>query len=132
MHIFSVVAADYFSAKHLKMINESKILELINRQKNTGLTIKAFCTNEGIPKSSYYYWRKKLSKAPGKRFIPLLVNSTTATLSGTSKNYIREQHEHHFTGADFPIEISYPNGTTLRIKHAPDLEGLRSLVLLAD
>jgi transposase-like protein len=71
---------DYFSVKHLMMINESKILELINRHKDTGLTIKAFCANEGIPKSSYYYWRRKLRKEPGKRFIPLLVNNTTAKL----------------------------------------------------
>ena len=69
------------------MINESKILELIKRQKETGLTITAFCANEGIPKSSYYYWRKKLNKEPGKRFIPLLVNSTPATMSGSSKDY---------------------------------------------
>ena len=114
------------------MINESKILELINRQKDTGLSIKAFCNNEGIPKSSYYYWRKKLSKAPGKRFIPLLVNSTTATLSGTSKNYIREQHEHNTSGDDFLLELHYPNGTRLRIKSDPDFNHLRSLVCLLD
>jgi hypothetical protein len=123
--------ADYFSAKYIKMINESKILELINRQKTTGLNITAFCTNEGIPKSSYYYWRKKLTRGPVNRFIPLLVNSTAATLSGPSKN-IREQHEHLTLGDDFPMEIRYPNGTTLRIKHTLDLAGLRSLVLLVD
>jgi hypothetical protein len=132
VHLFSVVAADYFSAKHLKMINESKILELINRQKSTGLNITAFCANEGIPKSSYYYWRKKLNRGPVNRFIPLLVNSTAATMSGPSKDYIREQHEHLTLGDDFPMEINYPNGTTLRIKHALDLAGLRSLVLLVD
>jgi hypothetical protein len=38
---------DRFSAKHLKMINETKILELIKRQKETGLTITAFCVNAG-------------------------------------------------------------------------------------
>ena len=69
------------------MINESKILELIKRQKDTGLNITAFCANEGIPKSSYYYWRKRLRKEPGKGFIPLLVNNTPATMSGHSKNY---------------------------------------------
>ncbi len=114
------------------MINESKILELIKRQKETGLTITAFCANEGIPKSSYYYWRKKLSKEPGKRFIPLLVNTTAANLSGPSKNFTLEQHEHHTSNDAFPMEISYPNGTTLRIKHPLDLAGLRSLVLLVD
>ena len=114
------------------MINESKILELIKRQKETGLNITAFCANEGIPKSSYYYWLKKLSREPGKRFIPLLVNTIPATLSGPSKNFTPEQHEHHTSGDAFPMEISYPNGTTLRIKHALDLSGLRSLVLQVD
>ena len=123
--------ADYFSAKHLKMINESKILELIKRQKETGLTITAFCVNEGIPKSSYYYWRKRLNREPATRFIQLRVNSTQAPIKGPSK-CDQEQHENHTSGDDFPVEISYPNGTTLRIKHALDLAGLRSLVLLVD
>jgi hypothetical protein len=72
--------ADYFSAKFLKMINESRILELIDSQKATGLNITAFCANEGIPKSSYYYWRKKLNRGPANRFIPLLINSTAAII----------------------------------------------------
>jgi len=113
------------------MINESKILELIKRQKETGLNITAFCANEGIPKSSYYYWRKKLSKEPGKHFIPLLVNTIPVTMNGPSK-YNREQHDHQTSVDDFPMEISYPNGATLRIKHSMDLAGLRSLVLLVD
>lgn len=114
------------------MINESKVLELIKRQKETGLTISAFCINEGIPKSSYYYWRKKLSKDPGKRFIPLLVNAIPSTLSGPSKNFTPEHYEQHASVDAFPMEISYPNGTTLKLKHPLDLAGLRSLILLVD
>ena len=114
------------------MINESKILELIKRQKETGLTISAFCNNEGIPKSSYYYWRKKLNKEPGKRFIPLLVNALPSTLSGPTKNFTPEQLEHRTSRDTFPMEIIYPNGTTLRLKHPLDLDSLRSLVLLVD
>lgn len=114
------------------MINESKILELVKRQKETGLTIGAFCINEGIPKSTYYYWRKKLSKEPGKRFIPLLVKTVPATLSGSSNNFAPEQNAHDTKGDAFPVEITYRNGATLRIKHPLDLSGLRSLVLLLD
>jgi hypothetical protein len=114
------------------MINESKILELIKRQKETGLNITAFCANEGIPKSSFYYWRKVLSKKPGKHFIPLLVNSTPAPMGGYSKNFIREQHDHHTSGDDFLLELHYPNGTRLRIKSDPDFTHLRSLVCLLD
>jgi hypothetical protein len=107
------------------MINESKILELIKRQKETGLTIKAFCANEGIPKSSYYYWRKSLNKVPGKGFIPVLVNTTPAKMNGS-----RELDELPKSGDEFLLELLYPNGTRLRIKGDPDLDHLRSLVCL--
>jgi len=114
------------------MLNESKILELIKRQKETGLNITAFCANEGIAKSTFFYWRKKLNKAPVKGFIPLLVNATPATRSGPSKNYIQEQHELNKSDYDFLLELHYPNGTRLRIKSDPDLDHLRTLVCLLD
>ena len=126
------VGSDYFSGKQIKMINESKILELVKRQKETGLTIGAFCINEGIPKSTYYYWRKKLSKEPGKRFIPIVVNTVPSSQRGPTKRFIQESNAYHLSGDAFPVEITYPNGTTLRLKHSLDLAGLRSLVLLVD
>jgi hypothetical protein len=112
------------------MINESKILDLINRQKETGLSITAFCANEGIPKSSYFYWRKKLSKEPGKRFIPILVNPTAVPITGPAKSCLGGKNEHHTSGDDFLLELVYPNGARLRVKGDPDLDYLRSLVCL--
>jgi hypothetical protein len=112
------------------MVNKSKILELVKRQKDTGLTITAFCSNEGIPKSSFYYWRKKLNKEQGKRFIPLLVNSRSAAMNVPSKDYTQGQIEPPHSGDDFLFELIYPNGTRLRIKRDPDLEHIRSLVCL--
>jgi hypothetical protein len=115
------------------MLNESKLLELIKRQKETGLTITSFCYNEGIPKSSFYYWRKKLSREPGKRFIPLLVNSSRASMAGQSKIPLREQNEQQQrSGEDYILELIYPNGTSLRIKNDLDLSHLRALVNLLD
>jgi len=111
------------------MLNESKCLELIQRQKETGLNITDFCSNEGIPKSTFYYWRKKLSE-PGKRFIPLLVNSTPVQITGPAKSGIREQNENHTSGDDFLLELVYPNGARLRVKGDTDLDHLRSLVCL--
>ena len=112
------------------MINESKILELVKRQKDTGLTITAFCSNEGIPKSSFYYWRKKLNIEPGKGFIPLLVKSTPSSMTVAAKDYTRGEIKHQNSCDDFLLELIYPNGTRLRIKSDPDLNHLRSLVCL--
>jgi hypothetical protein len=130
VHLLSVVAADYFSAKLLKMLNESKMMELIGRQKETGLTITAFCVSKGIARSTFFYWRKKLNKAPVKGFIPLLVNSTPGNRIGASKNYIQEQRELHKSGDDFLLELIYLNGTRFRIKRDPDLDHIRSFVCL--
>ncbi|MZP56804.1 MAG: hypothetical protein GT600_15280 [Bacteroidales bacterium] len=113
------------------MINETKALDLIKRQKATGLTITAFCANEGIPKSSFYYWRKKLSDNQCRKFIPLLVNTTPATMMDTTKNYIGSRNEPH-TSDDFLFELSYPNGTRLRVKSGFELDNLRLLVSLLD
>jgi hypothetical protein len=114
------------------MLNRSKILELIKRQKDTGLTITTFCINEGIPKSSFYYWRRKLSKDPGKGFIPLLVNTIPATMSGSSKSYTRGLDELSKPGDEYLLELLYPNGTRLRIKSDPAFEHLRTLICLLD
>ena len=112
------------------MITESKILELLKRQEESGLTVTAFCTNEGIHKSTFYYWRKKLNKEPENRFISLLVNSRQAAMTVPAKDYTRGQIEPHNSGDDFLLELIYPNGTRLRIKRDPDLDHIRSLVCL--
>lgn len=114
------------------MISEPKFNELIKRQKETGLTITAFCSNEGIPKSTFYYWRKKLGKAQLNRFIPLIVNSSAAPMGARRNNFIQGPAEKSVAGDDYLLELVYPNGTRLRIKNEPDLEHIRSLVCLLE
>ena len=57
------------------MINETFFQELLIRQKESGLSVRDFCSNEGIAPSTYYYWLKKHNKnlARPKEFIPLVV-----------------------------------------------------------
>lgn len=109
------------------MLNSSKINGLLERQKESELSIKSFCSNEGIAPSTFYYWRKKIRKeAAGGRFIPLLVRAPGSTAYPTSR-------QQPAPGMDnTPMEITYPNGTTLRIRQTLDLAGLRSLVSLLD
>ena len=112
------------------MINEAKILELIRRQKETGLNIASFCANEGIPKSSFYYWRKKLKKTKTADFIPLLVKSREHHQNRPAKALVEDPSNDSCHGDDFLLELIYPNGTRLRIKNIPDLDHIRSLVTL--
>src|SRR4030042_6762319 len=109
------------------MLNSSKFLKLQERQKESGLTVRGFCANEGIAPSSFYYWMKKIkNEANGKRFIPLVIKS-----AGENVNPFLQSELSQGQRIDDPLlEITYPNGITLRVKNDMDLAHLRALVLL--
>ena len=111
------------------MLNSSKFIKLQERQKESGLTVRGFCSNEGIAPSSFYYWLKKIkNESNGKRFIPLVVKS-----AGTSVHQVIQSELSQGQRTDDPLlEITYPNGITLRVKNDLDLVYLRALVLLLD
>lgn len=110
------------------MTNRSKFTRLIERQKESGLSIKSFCSSEGIAPSTFYYWQKKIRNESGeKRFIPLVVKSPVVAFNPvTQTEAVQEQK------GDILFEITYPNGITLRIKNDLDLAGLRALISLLD
>jgi len=112
------------------MLSESKIQELIKKHKESGLSLVGFCSNEGIPKSTFYYWQKKLRKEPSKRFIPLIVNSTPVPDAGFSQSGPCQQKDRHMPAEDFFFELVYTNGTRLRVRGDLDIDNLRSLVSL--
>jgi hypothetical protein len=119
------------------MLSEAKFRELMGRHQESGLDVKAFCSNEGIKESTFYYWKKKLQwKDRAKGFIPLVV-------APAGKN-LKRQHRYKsitepFAGNpqqsdndDYLLEVVYPNGTRLRIRNDLDFARLRALVYLFD
>lgn len=60
------------------------ILELLQQQQQSGLSIQTFCTQHSIPSGSFHNWKKKygtgdiLSTAPS--FSPLQIKATTQQL----------------------------------------------------
>ncbi len=115
------------------MLTKSKFLDLYNRQQESGLCVRDFCINEGISKSSFYYWRRKLQKPRDKNsFIPLSVKSFPSEpanryVQGSGRDKTIGQ-----TGDDILLELVYQNGTKLRIKNDIDLCRLRTLIHLCD
>jgi hypothetical protein len=100
---------------------------MLERQKMSGLSVRGFCNNEGIASSTFYYWQKKVRKEEaGGRFIPLHVRAPGSSAHPASCQPL-------VTGIEnTPLEITYANGTTLRIQQTIDIAGLRSLVSLLD
>lgn len=48
---------------------EAEMFVLIEEQRQSGLTIKAFCERKGIALHSFYYWNKKYQNKRKKRAI---------------------------------------------------------------
>lgn len=113
-------------------MDEKKFIGLYERQKESGLTVKEFCSNEIIAPATFYYWQKKLKdqkRLPG--FIPVVVKPDNAVL--------REG----FPGNSFAstmqpinnspcIEIEFSNKTVLRISSGIDMATLKALIHLND
>ena len=115
-------------------MNDASFRELLNRRKESGLTIRDFCSNEGIAESIYYYWlRKHKNEADQpKEFIPLLVG-----------NHMSAQREHRLLRSnttpreislqdDNQLEFVFPNGTRLVIRNQVDPAILQTIVHLYD
>jgi hypothetical protein len=112
-----------------------KYRELIRLQEDSGLTVREFCSNEGISYSTFYYWRKKLRNQKNNGdFIPLVVKSNESALSnGYHQNHNTQRiQSRQVTDDPVWLELVYPNGTTLRVKNDLDLAHLRALIHLGD
>ena len=111
------------------MAVNSNFTRLIGRQKESGLTVKMFCSNEGITPSTFYYWQRKIRKEEGvNRFIPLVVKSQPpqGITNRSEESFPGQQGEETF------FEIIYRNGNKLCIKHDLDIDRLRALLSLLD
>ena len=114
------------------MLSETKFLELYQQHQESGLTVRDFCSNEGIAPSTFYYWHKKIKKNNTIRdFIPLLVDPPQPV---TPQSYVKSHAPVHDNKniEDALLELVYPNGTKLRIRQDLDLGHLRTLVCLID
>lgn len=50
--------------KHPESGRWEKWLELVERQRSSGLSVAAFCARNGVAVSSLYAWRRRVSVAP--------------------------------------------------------------------
>jgi len=107
---------------------------LIRLQQDSGLTVREFCSNEGIAPSTFYYWKKKLKDSTGKNdFIPLVVKSPDSSHAPEHRRTNqRDYPASKMSGEHAILELVYPNGTLLRIKDDLDLVHLRTLIHLYD
>lgn len=110
------------------MRNESKILAILERHNESGLTVSDFCSNEGIAPATFYNWKKKLRDNKEKRFIPIEIKNPSSLAARPKINQCG--HEDRQATNEYLLEISYPNGVGLRVKNDLDLLHLKALINL--
>lgn len=116
------------------MDKEARYYELIDLQQASGLSVKDFCSNEGIAVSTFYYWNKKRQAQTSKNdFIPLIISNGHKSLTSQSDRKLKHQS---FVSSplthDVILEVVYPNGTIIRARKDIALAELRALVQLFD
>ena len=94
--------------------------EIYSRFLDSGLTVKDFCSNEGLAPSKFYYWQKRVrpSNHPLVRngFLPLsIAPSAVGTPSG-------------IPGIESQLEVTYPGGITLRFRGCISVKEILTLL----
>lgn len=110
------------------MMTLQKFQELYHHYQESGLTVRAFCSNEGLGESGFYYWQQKLRRLPAGSgsFMPVVLQpSGCAPVSGNKTFNLYSQ-------GGSPVlpscEISYPNGIQVKLHGSIDPQFIRSLI----
>ena len=115
-------------------MNVESFKEILRRQKASGLTVRDFCFNEGLTKSTFYYWLRKIVnfEEQPQEFIPLLVTDTfpATRKEPVTKKMIQPVQEPLQNGAS--LEFVFPNGTRLLIGNRIDADLLQTIAHLYD
>jgi hypothetical protein len=114
------------------MINEVFFEELLSRQKESGLSVRDFCSNEGIHPSTFYYWLKKhRGENSPKEFIPLAIQNAFA-MQRPGKICAMASPGTSPADQGTLLEFIFPNGTRVLLKQQPDVAFLKVMAHLYD
>lgn len=114
------------------MLNEKKFKEIYDQYRESGLTVRDFCLNQGIAEAKFYYWQHKLRNnlTTSGEFVPLVLEQR---YQGVDFSVAKKENSAVLTescNTDIACEIAYPNGTILKLKGQLNPDLLRSLINL--
>lgn len=113
------------------MITEQAFMTIYDDFLESGLSVRSYCTNQGMNEAKFYYWQRKLkNQLPGQQgFVPLIFEKDRFDPRPTKAVSRRALPETGTLKETF-YEITYPNGTQLKLGGNADLELIRSLLML--
>jgi hypothetical protein len=118
------------------MLNSKKFHKIYRDYLESGLTVKDFCSNQGLLPGKFFYWQNKLKDElpPKKGFVPIILRKEKAhnNFPLLNQNQFHRSSDTTFRPANESqiCEISYPNGVSIKLGGCADLELIRSLISL--
>jgi hypothetical protein len=116
------------------MLNEKKFRAIYCEFLESGLTIRDYCVNQQMNEAKFYYWQNKLKgQLPPKRgFVPVIFeNGQQVSQVPASVQNVSESGSHSAASNNtISCEISYPNGVLVKLNGLPDVQMLKSLLVL--
>lgn len=111
-------------------MDEKKFIDLYQRYKESQLSVAAFCANEIIAPSTFYYWKKRLrAKRMLPDFIPIIIDKTDSFNSHQIPVHKERRSNPDQTG-ESSIEVEFPNGTIIRLKNHSDFSFIKEIFQL--
>ncbi len=100
---------------------------VLDEQRASGLSVRAFCRNESLSEASFYAWRKELRKRDGIVFEsssepPALVPVSIVDSPSPPQRLITETQQPQL------LEVTTPGGFTLRFDAQLNVTQLRGLL----
>ncbi|HEY5590248.1 MAG TPA: hypothetical protein VIK55_04450 [Paludibacter sp.] len=118
------------------MYNEKKFRAIYDEFLGSGLTIRDFCANQHMNEAKFYYWQNKLKGQlpPKSGFVPVVFENGGQARSSRIPAPMQQQSATfstpEATTQTIYCEISYPSGVHVKLNGLPDVQMLRSLLVL--
>ncbi len=110
-------------------INESTFRKLYQEHRESGLSVRDFCSNQDMAPATFYRWKKIIEqKETANEFVPLIIGSP---------QFNEDKYQNHTPAVckdsasnDTSLEFIFLNGTKLVLKGNIDIALLKSIVHL--
>ncbi len=102
------MVVDFCPMKSKNNLKAAAMRAHIDACRESGLTVKEYCQQQGLSRAGYYYWLRRLRpQASSGSIVPVQIHN--ARIGGT-------------------LEISYPNGVSLSFSGELNSNNLKALV----
>jgi hypothetical protein len=89
----------------------------LQQHQKSGLSVRAFCSRQGLAESAFYFWRREIERRDGEvsvtrqaAFVPVVVQAV----------------------AESPIEVTLASGHVVRLRSGFDADTLRQLLAMLE